>query len=314
MPVEAEAASAAKGVPIPHPDVGVLEQVVRQQLVEARSQLETLTRSERSAKGVLSEACGTLGKLYHAYELFEAAQACYLNSQSLAPKNFRWSFYLGYVCHQRGDFHMAITSFERSLGLRPNHVPSLCGLAEVHLKLNDWELAEPLFEKALELDASCAAARLGLGRVAYHKRDFRMAVQHFEAILEIQPQATKVHHQLAMAYRELGELERAQAHLQKYGTGNVRLRSSLMAELRQLTTGVRVYLKRGNRKARAGDFQGAAREFRKAVEVDAEDPWARNNLGLMLMRLGLLEEAEEHLSAALRLLPGNETVPGLVES
>ena len=62
-----------------------------------------------------------------------------------------------------------------------------------------------------------AVARRGLGDVALRERKFAEAIEHFRAVLDRVPQAVAIHYSLAMAYRGLGRMDEARAHLQRRG-------------------------------------------------------------------------------------------------
>ena len=81
----------------------------------------------------------TMGNLLLAAEYFDAAEACYLHAQSLAPDDVRWPYYLGHVYMTKAELGKAVTSFERALRLRPDDVATLVWLGGVHLDLGEPE-------------------------------------------------------------------------------------------------------------------------------------------------------------------------------
>ena len=72
---------------------------------------------------------------------------------------------------------------------------------------------------------------VGLRKIAMAQRDFSAAVAHLERALKLQPGATAIHYSLAMAYRGLGDLNQAQAHLEERGEDLARVDDPLIAEL-----------------------------------------------------------------------------------
>src|SRR5690606_11361645 len=54
----------------------------------------------------------------------------------------------------------------------------------------------------------------------------------------------------------------------------------------------------GIKLAKAGDFEGAAAVFEKAIAANAEDAWAHYNLGISRWALGRAEEARSSLARA----------------
>ncbi|MBA2243773.1 MAG: protein kinase [Gemmatimonadetes bacterium] len=64
-----------------------------------------------------------------------------------------------------------------------------------------------------------------------------------------------------------------------------------------------VYNQEGGRLFRAGDYGGALEQFRAAVEISPGNAEYRNNYGFTLFRLGMVEEAADQLSRAIRSDP-----------
>src|SRR4029079_8474962 len=138
--------------------------------------------------------------------------------------------------------------------------------------------ARESFNAALKLDKNNAAAHYGLGQVALSQRSYSDAVDHFEKTLAQVPGANRVHYSLAMAYRGLGDAEKAKAHLAQQGTVGVRVADPLVAGLRDLITGERVYLARGKVAFEARRYADAVSEFHKAVVAKPDSVTARINL------------------------------------
>jgi tetratricopeptide (TPR) repeat protein len=128
-------------------------------------------------------------------------------------------------------------------------------------------------------------------------------VDHFQKTLAQVPGANRVHYSLAMAYRGLGDAEKAKAHLAQQGSVGVRVADPLVDGLRDLITGERVYLARGKVAFEARRFADAVSEFRKAVVAKPDSVTARINLGAALTQVGDVQGAVEQFEEALRLEP-----------
>jgi tetratricopeptide (TPR) repeat protein len=107
-----------------------------------------------------------------------------------------------------------------------------------------------------------------------------------------------------MAYRGLGDAEKAKAHLAQQGTVGVRVSDPLVDGLQDLVQGERLFLSRGKIAFEAQRFADAVVEFRKAVAASPESVTARINLGVALTQVGDLNGAAEQFEAALRIEPG----------
>src|SRR5262249_47223433 len=169
----------------------------------------------------LAESYGDVGNLLLAAEYTEAAEAYYLHAQALAPNDTRWPYYLGHVYRMRGDLSKSAASFEQALRLQPNDIAALIWLGDVRLDQGQPEAAEPLFARALMIQPRLVAARFGAGRAALARHDYTRAVDQLEQALAADPRATMVHYSLGLAYRGLGQTEKAEAHFRQRGTVEV---------------------------------------------------------------------------------------------
>jgi tetratricopeptide (TPR) repeat protein len=283
------------------PDLSNLEESVREQITTAQAALAAATKGPTTALG---EEYGKLGQLYHAYSLFAAARDCYLNATQLAPKDFRWLYLLAKLDHQEGRFDGAIRRFHLARTLRPDYVAVHVNLGNIFLELNRLEDAQQSFSAALKIDNTNPAAHYGLGQVALSKRSYAEAIDHFEKTLAQVPGANRVHYSLAMAYRGLGDADKAKAHLAQQGSVGVRVADPLVDGLRDLITGERVYLARGKVAFEARRYADAVVEFRKAVAAKPDSVTARINLGAALTQVGDVPGAVAQFEEALRLEPG----------
>lgn len=285
------------------PDLTNLEETVREQVSTAQNTLAATTRNSAIPEKELADAYGNLGQLYHAYSLTVPARECYLNAALLAPADFRWPYLLGKLDQQEDLFAQAIRNYQTARTLRPDYLPALVNLGNVFLELNRLNEATETFRAALKLDENNAATHYGLGQVAMSKRSYPEAVNHFEKTLAQAPGANRVHYSLAMAYRNLGNTEKAKAHLAQQGTVGVRVSDPLVDGFQDLIAGERVFLSRGKLAFEAQRYAEAAAEFRKAVAAKPNSVTARINLGAALTQLGDLNGAAEQFEEAIRIEP-----------
>ena len=294
-------------LPVHGPDLKTLEPDVREQLLSLQNSLIAVVSDRAVTDQKLGEAYGSLGQAYHAYSLFPQAEECYRNAHLLMPADFRWAYLLASVLHANGRAERAASYYQLARKLRSDYQPAAVNLGNIYLRQNRLDEARASFTEALKIDANCAACRYGLGQVALSTRDYKQAVEYLEQALKEAPQANRIHYALAMAYRGLGDIEKARTHLEQQGPVGVRVSDPLIDGLRQLIQGDRLHLIQGRKAFDAGRFSEAADEFRKAVAANPNGIPARVNLGAALAQLGDVATAVEQYQQALRIDPRNAT-------
>ncbi len=292
-------------VPIHLPDTQSLEPEVREHLTSSERALAAAAKDAATPADKLGEAYGVMGGIYQAYSLNSPARECYLNASRLAPKDFRWVYLLGKLHEREGNAQDAISYYDAARSLRPDYLPVFVSLGNIYLQLNRLDEAEGFFKRALEVNEGSAASHYGLGQAALSKRSYTDAVRYLEKALSLAPEATRLHYALAMAYRGLGDKERAQSHLALSGTVGVRASDPLVDGLQALVRGARLHLIRGRAALEARRFSEAVAEFRKAIVEQPRSIPAHFNLGAALTQTGDLRGAIGQFEETLRLDPNH---------
>jgi len=296
-------ASAGRALqPIPAIDLNALEPAVKKQISTGQTDLDGAIKANLP-DDLLGQAFGETGQLYQAYKLFDVAEACYRNAQTLQPKEFRWSHYLGYVYQNLGKSEQAIASFENALSLKSDYAPAMIGAARNYLKLNQSEKAEALFKQALNFPLTKGAALAGMGDLALANRNYAVAILSFEQALKEMPEATELYYPLAQAYRGLGELAKAEENLAKRGTGEVKSGDDLMAALGDMTSAAYRHVAQGLGLMNTQKYPEANELFRQAVEIDPANITGRMNLGSTFVLLRKYDEARAQFEEILRRSP-----------
>lgn len=299
----------AEILPVTLPDLSGMHESVQAQLRDAHRAVES---GASSRPDELADAYGHLGMLLMAGEYFDAAEACLLNARQLAPRRFRWAYYLGHLYKGRGDLEEAAEAFEGAHHQRPGDFAALIWLIDVNVDQGRWGVVQPLLEQARALRPGSEAVRFQLGRAALAAGDYAAAVEHLEATLRQNPAATIVHYPLGMAYRDLGDLDKARYHLDQSGgrvdggfSAGVALSmpDPLMEELRTALRSPQRHRTLALQAAANGDLVEAVLQFRSAVELMPDDADLQLSLGMALNRAGRAREALVELEAALRLDP-----------
>lgn len=285
------------------PDLSKMTASVQTQIRDAHAAVTRTIANRNAAPIALADAYGTLGTIFMAADLLEAAEPCLLNAQALAPSDIRWPYYLGHLNRDRGDLAAAKTFFERSLALRADDLASLVWLGDIQLASGRPDEAEPRFAKALALQGNSLSARFGLGRTALAKQDYPRAVTYLEEVLAQDPEAAGAHYPLALAYRGLGDVKKAETHLKLREDHQILPADPLMVELDEVLESPQAYESRGIRALDRKDFTGAAALFRKGLELAPANPALVHRLGTALYMMGDVAKARDHFEEAVRLSP-----------
>ena len=287
-------------LPVPLPRLDGLERAVADQIRDAhRTMLEVVAKTGASRDA--ADAYGSLARVYHAYEFFDSAEPAYVNAGRLAPRNGEWFHLLGSLYKQTGRLEEAAQAFATARRLQPGDRAAAIHLGEIFLSLNRLLDAREQFQSVV--DTYPAVARRGLGDVALRERRYAEAVEHYRFVLDRVPQAASIHYSLAMAYRGMGRLDEARAHLERRGQGGVYAADPLVESLQTLVRGERAWVMQGRRAYEAGQFREAADAFTKALAVAPSSVTARINLAAALVQLGNDADAVRYLQSAFRDAP-----------
>jgi tetratricopeptide (TPR) repeat protein len=255
----------------------------------------------------LGSAYGEFGMLLHAAEYYDAAKPAYLNAQALMPQDPRWPYYLAQVHRTEGETQQAMAAFRRALELRPDDVTSLVWLGRMHLDHGEPDLAEPLFQQAQALAPHVTAAQVGLGQAALAKKDYARAVQLLEGALANEPGQASVYAPLAMAYRGLGQVEKAASLEKQWRNTELTVPDPLREELDIAVQSGLSYELRGVRQLETGDYPAAADLFRQGLALaspgSALSRSLRHKLGTALALSGDVAGAAREFEETVRLAP-----------
>ncbi|HSL81922.1 MAG TPA: tetratricopeptide repeat protein, partial [Thermoanaerobaculia bacterium] len=125
--------------PVPPPGPGVAEESVRRELAEAHRAVTAPASALRDDPAALARAYGELGRLYAAYELWDAARPAFANALALQPGTARWHHYLGHVLERKGDLAGAARHFDEAAKSGPGRTAARLRRAGIDLALGRTE-------------------------------------------------------------------------------------------------------------------------------------------------------------------------------
>lgn len=301
-------------LPIEEPTIDGMDASVQDQLRGAWTELRQMSADPSQDLELLAEAYSGIGQIYLAYDLVTPAAAALENALRLTPQDWRSRYLLGSLQQNEGRLQEAADLLADVVIEDPvaeagpstvERVAAWIRLGNVRLDLDDPEAATAAFSAALELDSASPAASAGLGKSAALRGDATAAVRYFERALELQPEATALHYPLAIALRELGQMDAARQQLAARGNVEAAFPDPVAQAVLSLASGSGVHLMFGNRALRQGKVELAIERYRRALDINPRSPEAHRALAAAHEHLGHRQEAVEHYSSALALAPDN---------
>ena len=261
------------------------------------------------------ESVGRLGMVFAAYQDFERARVCYQRARALMPNDFRWTYYNANAEAELGRHAEAVALLKAALDLSSDYGPAMIRLADLQMEsgqtqTSETQTSEILYRRALELDPKLARAHYGLGRLLLARGDIAGAAERYRRASELEKNFRQAHYALGLAYRRLGESDKAKASLARYE----QLRDQPEPSFDPVADAVGELA--GGRRAAAGPsldlpksaLEQAAAELEVALE---KQPWllsAHANLIGVYWELKKPEKAAEHYRAALKIDSEDATI------
>jgi len=107
-------------------------------------------------------------------------------------------------------------AYERALELDPGYVPAVINLGNLHHAQGRLDEARGCFERAIELEPTNAKARFNLGNILHDRDEYQVALILFRDAAALDPEFADAHFNLALTCEQLGRVEEAQSHWQRY--------------------------------------------------------------------------------------------------
>ncbi len=253
-----------------------------------------------------AEIIGRLAMTLHTYDQHEAAGAYYERARQLAPKEFRWLYYLGIVQMTLGKHAEAVATFKDALQRQPDHLLVQLRLAESLQAAGQTTESQALYEAVLQKEARLVQAHYGLGRSYAVQKKTAAALAQFQQAVTLFPRYGAAHYALGLALRDVGQTEKAQAHLalsQQFRNIRPVVDDPWLEALVELNASAANYLKRGVALGEEGKLAEAIAEHERALAVNPKLTQAHINLIQLYGRAGQADKAEQHYRAVVQLDP-----------
>jgi tetratricopeptide (TPR) repeat protein len=135
---------------------------------------------------------------------------------TLEPRDPSAWFLRGEARRRLGDTEAAIADFEKSLEIESGSEDALFSLGTIAYLRQDFDRASVYFARLLALNGDHIGAHYGVGKILLKQGRAADAVPHLLVCVTKDPRGKGAHYQLAQAYRQLGEADKAQKELQVF--------------------------------------------------------------------------------------------------
>lgn len=285
---------------LPAVDLAALAPRAQTQVAAAQAALAAATAESPVP---LAARFGELGRQYQAYQLLAAAERSYRNALALTPDAFEWRYLLAHTLRQGNQYEAAAAAFEQAMALRPDYGAAQYWGAQCWSAFGKTEEAKKRFEALLEAQPKHAPAMVALAKLLQQEGDLERTVALLEQARQLDPAASEVNYPLGMAYRALGQEDKAAPLIEARGEVKTTLTDPVYAKIQELVAGAPAVVQSGNDAFKSGDAAGAEKAFRQAIAEDPSSVTARENLAVVLARGGRLDEAIQALQEAIALEP-----------
>jgi tetratricopeptide (TPR) repeat protein len=226
--------------------------------------------------------------------------------------------------HQSGDLEGAISAYQEFLRAHPESVPGRSNLGAVFARLGRYGEAIEQYRQALARGTANPAISFNLG-LAYHKSaQFLEAAKELASVLAVQPDNKNAALVLADCHLQLGENKKVIELLEPFQAphtddpGLLYLLGTALVRDNQLSKGealvdhilrqgdsAEAHILMANARLIRLDFEGATREFERALELNPKLPTVHSDYGWALLRLGDRNRARKAFREELEINPND---------
>jgi len=245
---------------------------------------------------------GALAMLFHAHDEHALAETLYRRAAAIAPRDLRWSHYLGVVQSRMGKHTEAAESYRNTLQLDPSFRPARLRLAQTSFELGQIEDSAELYGQLLSANADDPESLYGMGRVFSAQGRPQEAAARLKRAVELSPRFGAAHYALALAYRDLSDEEGSQRHMRLHEQdklGGPYPNDPLIAAVNALNTSQAELLQRAVDLEQSGNLDASIAEHLRTLEQHPDLTQAHTNLVVLYGRQGKYGEARKHYDAAL---------------
>lgn len=219
------------------------------------------------------------------------------------PGNADARLLLGSLLSEEGQRQDAIEQLKEAVHIRPNSAEAWNTLGEAYKDFGRGKAARGSFEQAVKLNPNYGVAQLNLGAALLGAGEPDAAAEHLDRAIQLLGQssdAADAHYLRSRIYSATGQTGEAARHLEEA----VRLRQDFAEAWSDLGEARRLKL----------DVARALIAFERAVQLNPNDAVAQYRLGAEYLRRNQTALSLEHLEAAYKLTPADQSTLNALQS
>jgi tetratricopeptide (TPR) repeat protein len=217
----------------------------------------------------------------------EKALAHLITAKKLAPEDPEVLFQFGKVCLERNLLEDAGPALAKAVALKPNHEPYVYVLGSAKVAQGKLGEARSLFGGLLEKHPRDAVLKYSVGAVDYMDGRYAEAEVALKESLKIQPDQVAASYYLGLTYEANGEDDRAAREF----------RELLKSHPQHAPSCIQL----GSILVRKHEFGEAQQLLERGIALDPDSVQGHYQLGLLLRRLGRIEESDAQFAESRRL-------------
>jgi len=292
-----------------------------------------------------------LGDAYLQQEIHIKAADCFEKTIRIDPTHENYNF-LGVCYFKLFDYARAMECFQKAIELNPTHpdypislnatIQSKSDLetkkspheiecmkfnefANSYIKDADYQKALEFYHKAIAANPSDLIVKKNAAIALYHLQDYTQAISYLSQVLEANPGEDDSHNMLGLSYFQNHEYSKAIMHYEKaialnpnnaiykdnlqFAKSNQTLHTNLGEHAIQEVSDLNA---RGNECFNKGQYLQAIEFYRRALEINDQDPVYHYNLANAWFNQGNFDEAIKNAENALQLDPGKTEALNLI--
>lgn len=285
---------------LPQPDLSQVEPAVKEAVEIAN---RNVLQAPASA-----DAWGTLGLVYLAYEIRDAAALAFRQALQRQSDNYRWPYYLAITLAET-DRQQALDYLAQAASFSDAQPAVLCRYAEFLLDQRELDQAESVFQRVLQRRSEEPRASLGMARIAFARNDLAASRQWAEQAVARAPGRSDVLELLAQVYHRLGErklADQAMRQLQQLSQRAMVWPDPLMSEVALIRRDATVLAVMAEETRRVQRFEQSIELWKQVIQLQPRSPFRRARLAVTHIEAGQPDQAERVVDQALADFPNSE--------